>query len=269
MDTKYCDEHTLYVICNGATAAQVHDCFKQAISACAAFVPPGNKCDFRVNYVCNREGKSFDLAYVFVTNPLVYRILTGSNPNGSPRTVRIPDASWQPPPEGEYFPGKTSLPKLEISPSITCWAAQAEEEDRLEAIRQKELTLRTRPFHEVQEAPLVTCPPFLTSAGETHSLCVQKSFASNPPSHQLPNVLLLRKVPKFVTAARLKQCFAPYVSSQCANFPLVSKDRGSFTVAFSAHGHDALFAMQMMMKFNYVQDGQSALLFCSFASREK
>ena len=79
------DEHTLFIKCDCASADQIRFAFREALTKYQKDTGKPFDCRFRVNLVENREGKSFGVGFVFLTNPAAYYMFLGKNPDGSDR----------------------------------------------------------------------------------------------------------------------------------------------------------------------------------------
>jgi hypothetical protein len=98
---RYYDEHTLYIrsgflsqtqverAVNG-TLQQLRDVYKND----KHWGPLINKATCIVNVVTNTKGDMFRLTYARVSEPAVYHILLGRNPDGSERVEEYDDPSW-------------------------------------------------------------------------------------------------------------------------------------------------------------------------------
>ena len=95
------DNHTLFIKCDCASVKQIRQAFHEALTTYQTKTQSDLNCRFRVNLVENREGKSFGIAFVFVTNPAVYHMLLGKNPDGSDRIEYRDDPSWSAPAAGD------------------------------------------------------------------------------------------------------------------------------------------------------------------------
>src|SRR5437660_9509185 len=91
------DNHTLYVRFDVATEAQILNCFIEACGTYKKNHDPNLECRVRVNLVQDHQGNNFGFAFVFVTNPAVYHMLLGKNPDGTDRVQYLDDPTWVPP----------------------------------------------------------------------------------------------------------------------------------------------------------------------------
>ncbi len=89
--TNFYNKHTLYVGYDKSNSAQMTACFAHVIERLK--IP----CKLKVNLVTNSAGKTFNYAYVYVSNEQVYNAITGLNLDGTERIRKIPDPDWQPP----------------------------------------------------------------------------------------------------------------------------------------------------------------------------
>lgn len=112
METKlddFTDTHTLYVHCGCATKKQIVEAIE---AACKAYMEEHKetlKCNIKVNLVENRDGVSFNFAFVFLTNSAVYHMLLGKNPDGTDRIEYYDDPSWIKPVEPETVEDENTI----------------------------------------------------------------------------------------------------------------------------------------------------------------
>lgn len=84
-DIVYYDNHTLFVRCGCATEEQIMHAFIESICAYKDKYDKTLECKIKVNRVENKNGVGYGIAFVFVTNPIIYNVLLGRNPDGSER----------------------------------------------------------------------------------------------------------------------------------------------------------------------------------------
>ncbi len=54
-------------------------------------------CDIKINLIVNKYGEYFGFGYIWLSNPEVYHMLLGKNPDGSDRIKEYLDPNWIPP----------------------------------------------------------------------------------------------------------------------------------------------------------------------------
>lgn len=245
-DNSVYDSHTLYVRCDNATAAQVRKVFADALANYQRSIGKPVDCMYRVNFIVDREGRSCSTAYVFITNPEIYHMIIGKNPDGTDRVEYVDDPSWEPPAQGEETnssgwcftePKKEpiKLPPLGESLLGINWADLCDSDDEDDyAIVNTEPPKIPCPL-----PPLITLPPYVlteeqieekrlkiieentgkkgfepekvTVAPESH-LYVARAAAFPLDRKFMPNILKTKNVPNWITAKDLKAQFSPYAS---------------------------------------------------------
>lgn len=225
--SKVTDTHTLYVSCRDLTEDQVHKNFSKLLGLCVPFVGHTN-CRFLVNFLRKRDGTGVGAAYVFLTHPEVYHVLTGKNPDGSARVetkkvLVMKEINWDEP--------------------ASSWADLCEQELDEYRIEEKPLS----PLLEIPEEMNMKVSP----------------YEARLPDDCFFNVLKSNIAPDWITPQMIKSSFTPFASDSRTlherkinkkiikeSYPFVNKNkRGEFFVTFDPHGYDGIFACQMMRFF--------------------
>ena len=280
------DNRTLFIKCDCASAEQIRQAFNEALTTYQTTAKVNLQCRFRVNLVENREGKSFGIAFVFVTNPAVYYMLLGKNPDGSDRIEYRDDLSWSPPAEGDSM-NDGGWSTISVPVFTTNWSATTDDEIQHEPEQKRPKYVC--PKIPVPLEPLMILPPYhLTSdqieekrakivednegkSGFDHSLVeipevshfvVDRAMASPVDQKFMPNILKCKGIPDWVTKEDLKMQFSPYASDaetsqerfikgrrveETYPFVNINEDRVAFII-FDSSTNDALFALHMMKK---------------------
>ena len=237
---KYYDTHTLFIKCDCASAQQIRATFGEALTMYQTATGKRLECRYRVNLLIDREGNSFGIAFVFVTNPAVYYMLLGKNPDGSDRIEYMDDPAWEPPADGELTndSGWSSISEPVITTGMS-WADISDEEDELERKRNEEESRYICPKIVIQLEPLMVLPsykltaeqinkkrekiilenegkpdfnPDLVVVPESAHFGVDRAMVTPVDPKFMQNILKSQKVPIWVTKADLKAQFAPYAS---------------------------------------------------------
>ena len=172
--TKSYDTHTLFLKCDCASTKQIQDSMRESLKKYQNEHGVKLDCRWRVNVISNHEGELFGIAFVFVTNPAVYHMLLGKNPDGSDRVEFVDDPSCSGLLEGtgtnESGWNTIEEPKLPEKPEYPAgmsWADMSEvEEEYDEALAEYERKLQSynnrfiRPKIQIQLEPLMILPPF-------------------------------------------------------------------------------------------------------------
>lgn len=248
MGEKYLsDNHTLHLTCDGATSTQIYAAMSTAIKNYQATSGRSLDCRYRVNIIASKEGRNMGFAFVFVSNPEVYYMLLGQNPDGSDRVEYIEDPNWDKP-TGQDIVNDAGWATVEMdfdSPiewrtaSDMDWSLEAERSD--EALRkQSEVQNQLKcPKICIQLGSLMTLPPyFLTDQQVEEKRCkiietnkdnpdfdpamvnvsnecnfrVQPAVVCCLESKFMHNILRTKNVPEWVSERDLKTAFTPFAS---------------------------------------------------------
>lgn len=242
------DNHTLLVKFECATSQQILQSF---ITAFKTYQNDNNttlKCKFKVNYVEDRDGKSFGFAFVFVTNSSVYNMILGKNPDGSDRVEYKEDLTWEPPIENSYVnkSGLSVVDKPEKKPdhSDISWADMLEADDEYEAqileqqiLQEKERQKKIRPKIAFTLESLMKIPPVVLTLDqiekkrekiindnkqdfdidsiyiqETEYLNVERALVFQINQKFISNILKCKNVHPSITKHDIKTQFLQYAS---------------------------------------------------------
>lgn len=238
------DKRTLFIKCDCASVEQIRQAFNDALTNYQTQTKINLKCRFRVNLVENREGKSLGIAFVFVTNPAVYHMLLGKNPDGSDRIEYRDDPSWTPLADGTSVndAGWSTISAPVYTPAnfkTLDWADIMEEEEEYERKLQAEKDKYVCPKIPFPLEPLMTLPPYkltpeqiadkrekliednegkqgfdpdLVDVPEYAHLVVDRAMATHVDPKYMPNILKCKTIPDWVTKEDLKIQFSPYAS---------------------------------------------------------
>lgn len=98
MDNKEInDKHTLYIYSGAATRSQIEKSLLRAIQDCSQLAGKSLKCDFYINVVCGVDKIPKGFSIIWLSNEIVYNLLSGKNIDGSSREYYIDDDEWKPP----------------------------------------------------------------------------------------------------------------------------------------------------------------------------
>lgn len=252
---KYYNEHLVYLNSGVATDAQIRRSINQALQNVRRKVNLPLPTYYRVNVVSNRSGKLFGYSYVWFTNPEVYNLAIGKNPDGSERVEYYDDPEWNPPTDTPDAPDAHDTPDTSITgpeclniehvvATKMSWADMVEEEERLQA-------LYTRPKIRRELEHLMPLPP-IEYEGDQHEqarlLLVEdakrnetwvegmtievpaKIVMTSAPAYVSPiedkycaNVLCGLDIPAWISERDLKGIFTPYISKNIANAKPIRK----------------------------------------------
>ena len=237
---NYYDCHTLFIKCDCASVEQIHQSFQQALTSYQTATNNRLGCRFRVNLVENREGKSFGIAFVFVTKPEVYYMLLGKNPDGSDRVEYRDDPSWMPPVDGSIVndAGWSSI-SAPIYTTNMSWAEMTELDQEYEKQVSSVKKSQTCPKIPVTLEPLMTLPPYTLTEKQTADkrnkiitenegkrdfdpslveipkfayLTVERAMVSPVEDGRMANILKCKDVPEWISKNDIREQFIPYAS---------------------------------------------------------
>lgn len=266
---RYYDEHTLYIDSGVATEAQVSKCLKEAIEKGEKLLEENNKCRFKVNLIVDKEGKYYGFGYIRVSDPRIYWMLLGRNPDGSERIEEYPDPNWSPPKRENL----TVEEIIEKSKKKT-WIEQVEEEDAF-----------IQPMIKKQLPPLISISGYEYDDEQRRHLKelggeevevpllghfeISRAYATDTQTNMLKNRICARNVPDWIPLEAFKSIFSFYVSDKnkkgkiymgnkeiedtypIVNFVDSNKGRIVF-ITFDPQTKDALFALLMTRKVRIV-----------------
>ena len=293
---RHLNTHNVYVVAGEATEQQLiasTNVFKSQL--CKMF--PDKKyenCEIITNLVCDKDGNSYRHAYLWVSNPEVYYILCGYNPDGSER-VEIKEES-----ENE----STELDENDIDLENIDW------NDILTDTVNQESKVKIK----VQLKPILSLPPYeytpeqyervketfkvqASDKGEPFDESVVPKYgffeasrarAGNLDNGQVGNVLR-SIVPKWLTEDKIKKEFDKFSTDKTMVLvkgkdgkgkeaqlypkvtysPNIYKDKSSgkviedltknvVLVEFSSTRNDGLFACQMIRKYKFKNETTGA-----------
>lgn len=270
---RWKNDHNIYVNTGLATQEQLQasvEAFKTEL--CNIFPKQGyEKCEMIVNLVTDMKGNSYKFAYLWVSDPRVYFILAGFNPDGSERFKDVEEskpkskiadddffdldnlnledaftevtAKVKKPVIREILPPVLTLPGYEYTPEQK---AKAEDDLKKEAISKG------------KNPDEVVVPNF----GYFES---SRAWAGTPKKNEVSSTLC-SYVPVWITEEILKKIFGRYSSEKSGIYPKISfrqiKKKPGFesrfdqsvekklaVVEFSpSHNRDGIFALQMTRK---------------------
>lgn len=266
--------HSLNVFTDLANRQQVDESFRKAINEASRILKRDIPCHYRVNLVTKRDGTTCGFAFVWVTNPEVYHILTGKNPDGTERFEKRPDPDWKPPEKKVEDPLKMPA----------CWADLDMEDPEPPTIK-------------VQLPPIVTLPPFEYNK-EQFEIAKNKKIEEEKDnkdfdkdtfefekigtfeakaSFVLPsrleetyssNVLRAEVRADWITQKIIEDYFRPYGWNRVSMSKPRDQKRAVY-VTFNDDSTDAMFALQMTKK-TVISDGRrSAVLIFNHAQKPK
>jgi hypothetical protein len=261
---RWRNEHNVYVDTGLATQEQLQasvDVFKRELVK--IFPKDGyEKCEIIVNLVMDLNGHSYRYAYIWVSDPRVYYIMTGFNPDGSERfedeikdetldesfdleslsfdDVFKSESTVKKPSIRKPLPPILTLPGYEYTPEQM---KKAEEDLKAEAIKTGKIP---------EDIVIPKYGYFETS----------RAWAGSPEKDKNPSILCA-DVPNWTTEEMLKEIFTKFSSDKSGIYPKINfrpktrfnkeknemEQRKLASVEFSrSHLKDGIFALQMTRK---------------------
>jgi hypothetical protein len=292
--TQYYDEHTLHVTDLMAVGhnKQLIWSIKEAINSYSKSTGRPFPCDVKANMIKNKQNSYVGLGFVWVSNPEIYRMLIGLNPDGSERFSLIDDPSWiqSPPISNSNIESSEGLvPSLSSS-----WADAVDEEEastpsKIKVPLEPLLKLPDYKYDEHQITALKTKPNYNNETTGTFQL--KAAFVVEDEEYS-SNVLKASGVAKWVSENDILGIFSPYISSSRLSSTLNSKgSKGSqgspkssyprikminsdakegkktVIVTFDPSNHEALFALHMNRKVEFTKGSKKTLLFFGLGYR--
>lgn len=275
MATEIYDNHTLYVITDCATKEQIKNTIWNAIEEYETENDVDLQCKFRINLIENREGESCGIAFIFITNPAVYHMILGYNPDGSARIEYVPDPNVRVERESEKDcedkkEGKVTKPKKSKN-----WIDDEDYDEKKDEV--PKIMVKLPPLMDITQFELTEeqynskCEVArekgqptddITQMGKLH---VFPARATAVEEKYVAHIIKCKNLPTWVTRESLKAEFAPFASDSTTiqyryvkgtrveeTFPFVNinRERVGFVV-FDPKTYDAYFALFMMKKIKF------------------
>ena len=262
--SRYSDEHTLYII---SGAARNED-LKAAVMRAIKFYEKkhGKKCPCEIitNLINDREGSPYGFGYLYLTNPQVYHMLLGKNPDGSERTEIIEkdlgylawseDMDFNDIPWFDWADAAEEIEIISLPPLMTLpsFKYRNEQKEQLKKLVEKLKASERKQLDPDQFDP-VRC-----------TITLDAGLVKPVDEKYSAHILCARDVPEWLTEKDVYHRFRTFVSRKKKNergkiYPFVSinkKNRLIF-VEFDATTRDAQFALLMTTKINFVYNSGS------------
>jgi hypothetical protein len=146
---RHYNESTLHITSGIARQEQLEAALKAVFKQIRDHYPDDGyeKAYFLANVITDTKGNIFGYAYAWVSDPRIYFMLIGRNPDGTERYEEYPDPNWVEPTAERPVPA-ASLLSVGVS-----WADVTEEEEELDE-------KYTRPMIRKELPPLVRLPGY-------------------------------------------------------------------------------------------------------------
>ena len=293
MAFKHLDNCTLYVKSGVAYNHQLTESVKKAVVQASKLVGKPLEVRFKVNLITLRDEKQVGYGYLRVTNPIMYHLLCGRNPDGTERVEYIDDPDWVAPKEItiDYSLDAVSnwadieeeeelkeRPKIKrvLPPLITLEGYKLDDKQKINYVKQVIDDAKRAGIYK--EGTVVVAP-------EVGTFETSGAYVDDLEDNLCPNVLCARKVPQWVTEKTLKSLFTPYASDSTTKtkrrvsgqiiqdtYPQVTINSDRIAFITFAHNHDAQFCLLMTRRADIIdiQDTKkTVMLFFTHSFRTK
>ena len=258
--SRYYDNHTLFVETGVATEEQLSISLNLAIKEVEKKLGKKFPCCYKINLI-QKNGTYCGIGYIRVTNPEIYWMLTGRNPNGTPRIKEYVDPTWEKNNENN-----------ENNEECESWAEIAENEEA-PIIREEYEPLMKLPgykYNKKQIEHLRKSKPNekITKMGYFK---IGRAYSNSVKSDRIENILYSRYVPEWIPNSVFKNIFKKYVTDKDIKLQM-ENDKGSVPliirysgrrnkkgermdtvyIIFDPKTHDGAFARIMQLKTKIV-----------------
>ena len=253
---RYTNKHTVYVVTGMAKKEQLEmsvNFFKKELVR--MFPKDGyEKCEVIVNLVTDNAGNMYHYAYLWVSDPRVYYILVGMNPDGSERyedeKEEKEDVDFDNLDFDDVFTEASKIKKPSIrkplGPILSLPATEYTSEQKIQALEK----LKTKATESGEKVEDITAPDYayyITS--RAHASKTEDGYNYS---------VLYSNVPVWVTEDMLKEVFSKFSSEKSGIYPKIfleptfrfnkekntKEDRKKAFVEFSAsYATDGMFAL--------------------------
>lgn len=281
LDEHVSNRHTFVLRTGVATEQQVLDVFWEALRKAEKLLGQKFETRVKINYLTDKEGKPRGGAYLWISNPEVYNMLKGLNPDGTARYDYIEDPDWVDPypfddqdPEAEYQLMNEILdagaswndlmpPMIRVAhPPLMEFGAYQLSESQMQALRAMDKEKQDKYAENLGGGLYRAKPIQATPAG----------IKRDPRGESVSSRLVVSRLPEWIKEADLQALFKDYADDNISGrYPVVSiretesRDRRSVertgTIDFSPRSPDASFALLMTAVTNYKKGNKSQVLF--------
>jgi len=254
--SRYSYEHTLYVISGAARNEDLKASVLRAIKFHEKKTGKKYPCEVFSNLIYDREGVPYGFGYLYLSNPQIYHMLLGRNPDGSERTEIIEKdlgyIAWKEDKDIPWFDWADASEEIEIRqlpPILTLpsFYYRPEQKEQLKKLVEN-LKASDKKQLNPEQFDMKKCT-FKLDAGLVKP--VNEKYS--------PYTLCARKVPNWLTEKDIYKRFRPFVSNKKEIghgklYPIVSINRKNqlVFVEFDPNTRDAQFALLMTTKIHFV-----------------
>ncbi|MEM2987079.1 MAG: hypothetical protein QXV60_03170 [Nitrososphaerota archaeon] len=256
------DTHTLFVSSGTATKEQVEQVFRSALTAYETRTKTRIQCKFLVKLLQDYQRRPTGTAIVFVSNPSVYFMILGKNPDGTERYCNTNNPLYK----KLINEIETIKSKLEnLNPSTLTWGEfMNKEEEYNEMLEEKIKTYKAITNSSLTLEPLIKLPPckIITSCEIKYINFEVSRAVILPVKNKVHNVLECLSIPTWITKQDLKEKFSIFATDSKTlqlrkvkgkiikePYPFVDIINSTAIVTFDPKTHDAEFALYFMNEF--------------------
>jgi len=247
MNTQMYDNHTLNVKCCNSTLDQIKNVFNNAFEKYKLNHNNDLECSFYYNLILNKQGESYGIAFVYVSNEEVYNMILGKNPDG---TKRI-----------KYNKKLKEKPTTRSSN----WGDSSDDEEIIDTIVLEPLiVLEPIELNDMQKQYYL----------EPIDLVIKRALIYNLEDKYIHNILKTKKIPHWITHLMIKNLFSPFASDNTTKYSRIIKGKKIMEtypfininkdficfIIYDSKTNDAQFALHMMKKTTITQDNKSITL---------
>ena len=263
---RWRNEHNVYVDTGLATQDQLQTSVNVFKDELVKLFPKNGyeKCEFIVNLVTDLNGHSYRYAYIWVSDPRVYYIMTGYNPDGSERYEEEDDDKDKKSSEifdldslnfEDVFKAEADMKKPKIRKPLAPILTLPGYEYTVEQRKKAEEDMKAETSKNGRNPEEIVIPEF--GYFET-----SRAWAGSPEKDKNPSILC-SDLPNWVTEDILRDSFFKFSSDKSGIYPKITfkpktrfiKERNEVEqrkiayVDFSrSHLKDGIFALQMTRK---------------------
>jgi hypothetical protein len=241
------DNHTLNIKCYSFTLDQIKNVFNNAFKKYKLNHNNNIECSFYYNLILNKQGVSYGIAFVYVSNNEVYNMILGKNPDGTERL--------------QY----TKKLKERITNRSSNWGDSSDDEEIIDTI--------------VLE-PLIVLEPIKLNDEqksfypESDNLIIHRAVIYKLEEKYIHNILKTKKTPNWVSHLMMKKLFSPFSSDNTTKYSRIIKGKkimdtypfvninkeGICFIIYDSKTNDAQFALHMMKKITITHDNKTITL---------
>ena len=250
----YFDTHTLYIK-SEATNDQVTEAIRKIITEVSKNLGRQILSEFKANIIIDSKGKHYGYGYLRVTNPELYHILCGNNPDGTERIHYIDNP--------EYTP---------IAMEGASWADIVDDEESSKTeIRDPPLfespVLKLSKKRQAEIKEVYVTEGITDTVPEITTVAFDAAYVNALDDKYHPNVLFTTGVPSWVDEKMLSKIFKKY-STVTDKYPIIKLRNERVEIVFSPQTRDAQFCLLITKKLQVTSGNKSADLFLKHKYRK-